>query len=689
MNSIPPLFRLLLKLVALDIAIFALFRIVFYQWFNVPDATITAPMLFNAFYLGFKFDLRLALLINVPIFLLGLFWRFNSVTGQVFKKTSLSYLLFIHGAILFVYFIDFGHYDYLRQRIDVTVLRFLQDLAISRQMVSESYPVAMIATGYISLIILLGLVFRYLLRQAERYPPTGYRGWKRIGVSLTAAVLLVAGIYGKFSYYPLRWSDAFFSTNSFISALSGNPVLYFSETLKNRESGFDLAETARYYPVMAEYLGIEESSSQEMNFSRKEGSHSPIVADRPNVVLVFLESYGFYKTGLSGNPMDPTPNFDAMARKGILFDRHYVPHGGTARSVFTLVTGIPDIEMVKTSTRNPMLVDQRTIISAFEGYKKYYFLGGSTSWGNIRGLLSANIPELEIYGEGSYDSPRQDVWGISDLHLFEEANEVLRKSREPFLAIIQTSGNHRPYTIPDDDRGFESRDVTAEQVAPYGFRSPGDYNSFRFMDHSLGVFLKKLEDEPYARNTIFVFFGDHGNDREAKHMFPGEEQLMLTEYHVPLVFYSPGLIKEARVVSTVASEVDILPTTASLAGLSYTNTTFGRDLLNPRFDDQRFAFTFLRIQPPELGLIGEDYYFKMRSGDTGRELYEIHSATPKRNLAEDLPELADKLAVLAQAYYESVRYVRYNNGASRASIEKNQPDAKPPAPAPGSVPPAD
>ena len=450
-------------------------------------------------------------------------------------------------------------------------------------------------------------------------------------------------------------------------------MLYFSETLKNRESGFDLSLAKKYYPIMAEYLGIDQNGASDENparapaglrFARKEKSHSPINADNPNVVLVLLESFGFYKTGLSGNPLDPTPHFDAMARRGMLFDRHYVPHGGTARSVFTLVTGIPDIEKVKTSTRNPMLVDQQTIINGFKGYKKYYFLGGSASWGNIRGLLSGNIPELEIYGEGSYKSPRQDVWGISDLYLFEEANAILRESKQPFFAIVQTSGNHRPYTIPDDRRGFEVRDVTAEEVAPYGFRSVGDYNSFRFMDHSLGEFLKQLENESYAQNTIFVFFGDHGNDREAKHMFPGEEQLMLTEYHVPLVFYAPGLIKEARTFSTTASEVDILPTTASLAGLSYTNTTFGRDLLNPRFDGRRYAFTFFRSEPAVLGLIGEKHYFKMQDGDSNRELYEIQSATPKRNLAKELPELAEELATLAQAYYESIRYVRYNNGSN-------------------------
>ena len=688
LNKIPPHLRLLMTLVLVDVVLFGLSRVVFYNWFSVPDNTITRPMLLNSFYLGFKFDLKLALLINLPIFLVGWFRPFNAVKSMASRNFWLAYLLLAHSIIVFVYFIDLGHYDYLRLRVDVSVIRFLQDLAISKQMVSESYPVAAILTGYAILLLLLGWIFHYLLQRAQYYPATDYRGWKKYTLALTAFFVFIAGIYGKFSYYPLRWSDAFFSTNSFISALTSNPVLYFYETLKNRESGYDLEQANKYYPLMAEYLGIRHEDSKDqrktiagpLNFTRVEKSHVSYVSssesiDKPNVVMVFLESFGFYKTGLSGNPMDPTPHFDAMANKSLLFDRFYVPHGGTARSVFTAVTGIPDIEMVKTSTRNPMIVDQHSVINAFAGYEKYYFLGGSVSWGNIRGLLSGNIPDLRIYGEGSYDSPRQDVWGVSDLNLFEEANKVLSKSKEPFFAIIQTSGNHRPYTIPDDNRGFKLRDVNADEVEPYGFRSVGDYNSFRFMDHSLGVFLKQLEKESYAQNTIFVFFGDHGNDRQAKHMFPGEEQLMLTEYHVPLVFYAPGLISKGKVISSTASEVDLLPSIASLAGLTYTNTAFGRDLFNPQFDDKRYAFTFERIRPPILGLIGDKYYFKMRDGGANRQLYKIHSATPKENLVTQLPELTEELAALAQAYYESIRYVRFNNGhKNNGANGKNQFD---------------
>ena len=147
---------------------------------------------------------------------------------------------------------------------------------------------------------------------------------------------------------------------------------------------------------------------------------------------------------------------------------------------------------------------------------------------------------------------------------------------------------------------------------------------------------------------------------------------MLTEYHVPLVFYAPGLIKKAKVISTTASEVDLLPSIASLAGFTFTNTTFGRDLFNQQFDDKRYAFTFERSRPPVLGLIGDEYYFKMRVGGADKELYKIHSTKPKENLTTHQPELTEELATLTQAYYESIRYVRFNNGANNFTHRNKQ-----------------
>jgi arylsulfatase A-like enzyme len=380
-------------------------------------------------------------------------------------------------------------------------------------------------------------------------------------------------------------------------------------------------------------------------------------------VVVFLESFAYYKTSVSGNPLDPTPYFNDMARNGILFTRFYTPQAGTAQSIFTTITGIPDVELNKTSSRNPLVVRQHSIVNAFEGYEKFYFLGGSLNWAEIRGLLSHNIPGLKVYEEGSYTSPRADVWGISDLHLFEEANKVLREIQDkPFFAFIQTAGNHRPYTIPEDNRGFRSLSISEKDAINYGFESVAGFNAIRFMDHSIQFFVQAAQRDGWADNTIFVFFGDHGSGRRhPAHMYKSEDQLQLTKYHVPLLIYAPGLIDEGKIDEKVASEVDVLPTVAGIAAVPYANSSLGRDLLDRRFDGMRYAFTISHRQVPEIGLISNDFYFLTNADGTNRRMHAIASDSPGENVMDEYPDVTSEMESLCHGFYEAANYIRYNN----------------------------
>jgi len=658
-----------LILVLMNLLVFSAFRLVFYFWFYVPSDQITASILYQAFYLGLKYDLQLSILINLPLLLLAWLPPLKISFKSLARYFWLIYLLLINAAIINIYILDFGHYDYLSKRIDVTIIRFLEDFAVSLDMVWESYPVIAILTGFIFALFCLFWVFNkayFYVNCVKRE-----KNSKKVNsiIYITTIIMLFLGVFGKFSTYPLRWSDAFFSTNSFVSALASNPIMYFANTLKNKNSGYDFKKSQAAYPIMAKYLDLPKAKDEfvvlnKKSFTREEKSFTPLTLNQanPNIVMVFLESFGYDKTGLSGNPLNPTPNFDALARQGILFDQFYTPQGGTARSVFTAITGIPDIEMVRTSTRNPLIVSQHTVINSFSDYKKFYFIGGSVSWGNIRGLLGNNIPNIKFYEEQDYESVRNDVWGIQDHDLFKEANDVLKQTKAPFFAIIQTSGNHRPYTIPDDNHGFKVQDKQLAEVEPYGFRSVADYNSFRYLDQSIGYYIDLLKKEDYSQNTLFFFFGDHGNERQVKHRRPAEEQLLLTDYHVPFLIYSPGLIKQPKVIHKVASEVDVLPTIASVAGINYINTSFGRDLFNPKFDHQRYAFTYQRNGV--VGLIGDKYYFKMKTDGSQGALYDLDSLQPTSNIINKSVDFAAQMKQLAQAYYESIRYVRHNNSSN-------------------------
>ena len=645
--------------IALNLILFSVLRLAFLWAFNSPEDPL-GPLLWKSLYIGFKFDLRLAVIINLPLMLtwVPLMSPYDKDSGSWLWGT---YLVVVNLLVLITYIFDFGHYAYLNLRLDATALRFLLNPLISMRMIWETYPVIPIALGVAAFIALhVFMIAKLTIKMSTAMVITASR-LKRGAMYALAIFLCLLAIYGKFSFYPLRWSDAFFSSHPFSSALATNPVLNLVETLKkHKRKPFDTALVRKHYPLISYYLGVDRPDPDTLSFVRRVGPSNE--KPSPNVVIVLLESFAHYKLGSFDNPLDPTPNFDALSRKGLLFKRFYTPHSGTARSVFTTITGLPDVETDRTASRNPMVVRQHTIVDAFKGYEKFYFLGGSLNWANIRGLLMRNIEGLEIHEEGSYRAPRVDVWGISDLHLFEEANNIIREKQKPFFAIIQTSGNHRPYTIPEDNRGFKFRDVDEQKVKDAGFISEEEFNSFRFMDHAIGHFIKQAKKEKYFANTIFVFYGDHGLPGHARHMNRAEDQLTLTTFHVPLLIYAPGLLKGGRVDDKPASEVDVMPTIASLAGIPYLNNTLGRNLLNPKYDDLRYAFTMYHFPAmPQIGVIGEDFYLTMNADGTRRRLHDYHSDAPRENVESMHPGEADKMEALALGLHETAKYLLYNN----------------------------
>jgi phosphoglycerol transferase MdoB-like AlkP superfamily enzyme len=672
--KLPKLIRLLLFSVLAHLVLLSIMRIIFFAVFNGPYDNIPNSILIKSFYIGLRFDLRLVLLIHFPILLIGWIKPISLFQSKLGQKIWLFYLTFAFKITLLFYIVDFIYFEYLETRLDATILRFFHNFLISLNMVVESYPLGFIVLIFILIISIYWYGLRWLFMKIDGAKIYSLTKWKKTAYIIVFVLVYLFGIYGKFSLYPLRWSNAFFSTYAFASALSINPVLFFFDTLKNKDVKYDIEKVKEYYDITADYLNVTKKDKEKLNFIRiNEYDDKPNKIGKlgkPNIVIVLLESFAYYKTGLSKNPLKPTPNFDKIASENsILFTRYYTPHGGTARSVFTAVTGIPDIELVETSSRNPLIVNQHTIINAFKGYDKYYFLGGSANWGEIRGLLSHNIKELQVFEEGSYASPAVDVWGISDLDLFKEANLVLKQKREkPFFAIIHTSGNHKPYTIPKDNENFKTVTADKDEVVKYGFRSVAAFNSFRFMDHSIGFFINIAKKEDYFKNTIFVFIGDHGLIREAKHVHKSENELALSRFHVPLLIYAPELIpelmpeliKEKKIYDKTASEIDLLPTIASLTSTSYINSTFGKNLLDKE-KSENYAFTIKHRQNPKIGLIGDNFYFLMNADKTNKRLHQIYTEKPIENVMNKFPDIASKMEKLLTGIYETAKYIRYNN----------------------------
>ncbi|MCQ2995899.1 LTA synthase family protein [Pseudomonas syringae] len=663
-----------LGVTVLFFVLLSVLRLVFFFGFSGvdPASLSTDNTVAQTLGIGFRFDLRLALLLALPLVVLLWIPRWNLLNVKTMRWLARVYLAVVLALVTLVYIVDFGHYAYLGVRINASVMRYLDDAQISRDMLWQTYPVLWITASWLAgigviIAAFIGLERLTLERQA--------RPIKRWSVAFGAVLVTLAtllGLLGRVENLnlenpvPLRWSDAFFSGNSQVAALGLNPVLFLYDTLKVGQSRYDEDVVREHYPVVADYLGVDKPDPQSLTFKRQQDVQPYNVAATrpPNVVFVMLESLGTSAVGAYGNPLNPTPNLDRLAQQSWFFRHFYVPVTGTAKTVWASITGVPDVTRQETATRHPMLTRQNTLINDFKGYEKLYMIGGNSGWANMNALIRRSIVDIRLYDERDWHSPVVDVWGISDLDLFKEGDRILRAlpKDKPFFAYLQTAGNHRPFTIPKENDGFEVSNLSLEQVQAAGSRSVEQFNAVRLLDFNIGRLMELARAGGYYENTIFVLFGDH-NTRisQIPHMPPAFEQLGLESNNVPMLIHAPGLIG-TKVVEEAVGLADLLPTVAGMAGIPFSNGAMGRDIQQPAPEGERVVPLVLREGTfPLIGGVTRHFLLQMEHDGTSPTLHDLASATPLEDVAGQHPEEFSRLRALTLGLHESARMMLYRN----------------------------
>ena len=623
--------------------------------------------LLDGFILGLRYDLRMVCIASVVFLILGMIRPLHPLDKKLGQKVSFTiWIIIIIGFALF-YAVDFANYAYLSQHVTATVLNYLGDARISLRMIWESYPVVWLTLALLvmifALITVLRIVYNYILSR-----PKNSTKRTRIIWGIVFFLLFALGIFGRLGQYPLRWSDAFGKGSDLVANVALNPFESFFSSLEFKSATYDVERTRAAYGFMSNYLGVDHPDSNTLNFDRTviAKTDSPATT-QPNVVLVICESFSGYKSSMYGNPLNTTPYFNELCKNGIFFDRYFTPTYGTARGVWATITGIPDVQIVNTSSRNPATVNQHTIMNDFKGYEKYYFIGGSTSWANIRGLLKDNIDSLHLYEQDDYNAPKLDVWGISDKNLFLESNKKLAQAKNPFFAIIQTADNHRPYSIPEEDRKeFKRLSVPIDTLKKYGFDSEDEYNAFRYTDFCFEKFFEAVKKENYFRNTIFVFTGDHGIPGDAADMFPDAwTNNRLTCEHVPFLIYAPDIIKPQR-YSFLASQIDIMPTIAGLCNISYTNTAMGRDLLDAKRltadSGKNNAIFIIDMDQKRIGILHHDLYYSYGLGNSSPQSIVSIANNNKVNANDSMLHY---YRTMTDDFFATANYLLFNNKKRR------------------------
>jgi len=580
---------------AMLMLLYSLLRLALLIYNSDQIGTATASTIAEAFLNGLRFDLRLVVYLCTPLLLALASRRAMRARGLI-----RAWLTLCASLTLFLGVLELDFYREFHQRLNDLVFQYLkEDPATVLSMLWHGFPVLRYLLAWLLATLLLGWVFAGVDRLTRRPDGTGKAakeaGWPlralAFSVCLALAVLAARGTLRQGP--PMQWGDAFSTDSMFANRLGLNGTLTLVDAarseLSDRHANIwsprlgdgEARQAVRQLLLTADdHLVDAGSAAIRRDYSPPRSGTLPI----RNVVVILMESFAGHYVGALGAPGDITPNFDRLAREGLLFTRFFSNGTHTHQGMFATMAcfpNLPGFEYLMQSPEGghrfsglPQLLGER-------GYDSLYVYNGDFAWDNQLGFFGSQGMRNFIGRHDFIDPVFSDpTWGVSDQDMFDRAAvELAARGGErgkPFYALLQTLSNHTPYALP------ESLPV----VPVTGF---GDLNqrltAMRYSDWALGRFFDKARQSPYFRETLFVVVGDHG--------FGSSEQLTemdLLRFNVPLLLIAPGLQEKFGTRrDIVGTQVDIVPTIMGRLGGEVRHQCWGRDLLAQEQDSPGFG----------------------------------------------------------------------------------------------------
>jgi uncharacterized sulfatase len=432
------------------------------------------------------------------------------------------------------------------------------------------------------------------------------------------------------------------------------------------------------------------------------------VAAAPLNVLFIAADDQNTDLGCYGHPDVCSPRIDALAARGMKFERAYCQYALCNPSRSSLMTGLrPDTTGIDGNAVHfrknvpdvitlPQLFRKNGYVATRVG-KIYHYgvpaqigtsgLDDPPSWDRVvnpRGRDKTEESKIPNFGEpGSLnhilavladegtDLEQTDGVGAT------EAIRLLEEYRDrPFFLAVGFYRPHLPFVAPR--RYFDlypldrialpngPADDLADIPAPALTTRPANYGlddrpcreairGYRagtsFMDAQVGRVLDALDRLELREKTVVVFWGDHGFHL-GEHGQWKKTTLFEEAARVPLIVSAPGMKGRGRSCPRLVELVDLYPTLAELCGLTPPSHLEGRSF-RPLLDDperpwKAGAYTQLSAGKGKGRSVRTERwrYSEWDEGRLGAELYD-HDADPHeyRNLAAD-PSHADTVRTL-------------------------------------------
>ena len=280
----------------------------------------------------------------------------------------------------------------------------------------------------------------------------------------------------------------------------------------------------------------------------------------PNMLWLTAEDLGPH-LGCYGDPVARTPNIDALAKKGMVYDLAWSNYPVCAPARTTIITGMYPASHGAGHMRclRPLPVEYMMLPQYLRAIGYYCSNRSKEDYNHPKpGTVWDETGRKAHYRNRKPGQPFFSVFNQTCTH-----ESQIRK--RPHKAIIAANSVNLPAYWP-------GHRTVQKDWAQY-------YDNITKLDNWVGKQLRQLATSGLADNTIVVFFGDHGSGMPRHKRHVGDSGM-----RVPMIVYFPEKWQHLAPLDYQPNShsrdaigfIDLAPTTMSIAGLQPPRHFHGR-----------------------------------------------------------------------------------------------------------------
>lgn len=304
-------------------------------------------------------------------------------------------------------------------------------------------------------------------------------------------------------------------------------------------------------------------------------------AKRPNILFVIADDWGHGHAGAYGAKWVNTPNFDRVAREGVLFSNAFTSNPKCSPCRATILTGRNSWQLKEAINHYSIFPNEFAVYPALLEQAGYFVGLTGKGWGpgDFQSTGWKHNPAGQPYAKRTLKPPTSGIAPLDYAANFEDFLAQKPKDK-PFCFWLGGHEPHRPY---EDGSGLRAGKKLADVVVPKYFPDNRIVRSdmldyaleVEWFDQHLGRALTALEKAGELDNTFVLVTSDHGMP------FPRVKgQIYEHGFHIPMAVRWGSNIKAGRVIDDFINTRDIAPTFMQLAGLEPAGTMTGKSFLD-------------------------------------------------------------------------------------------------------------